>query len=162
MRRGPWRRWRLPLLVLLIGGIVLAGEVVVLHESGNHDPTNTFPKSSRPPTASVVIEGYDFLPSYTTSNLSDTNYIHPPECENCPQNFTPGTAWSLPMNLTNFDTGRGHNVTAINVTAPFQITVISPPLPYYLAPGAERQFILQVDLPSTPGYYFLQGYIAVD
>ena len=116
-------------------------------------------EASGPPPTMVQVVGYELVVSYWTTNRSDTSYLSSPECDRCPTNVTPSGTWTASLDLTNTDTGRAHNLTNLTIGAPFRVLLVSPSLPYTLASRAGVTLEVQLQVPSAPGSYFLDGSI---
>jgi hypothetical protein len=114
---------------------------------------------SGPSPTSVEVVGYDLVISYWTANHSDTSYLDSPECDRCPANVTPSGTWSASLGLTNADSGRAHSITNLTIGPPFRVLLVAPSLPYNLAPGTSVVLDVQLQVPSTPGSFFLVGSI---
>ena len=141
----------------VVGLVLLA---VLLYGSASSSRGSLPPNGPPGPAPTAVeVEGYDIVVSYWTANLSDTSYLHSPECDRCPANVTPGGTWSASLDLTNADTAHAHSITNLTIGAPFVVLLVSPSLPYSLSPGASVALEVQLQVPSTPGSYFLDGSI---
>lgn len=154
-RRGVGRALLGLAMACAVGLSVLA--LVVFY----HPPPKTLPPgSTQPPTPYVVVLGYDFVVTYATSNLSDTNYLLSPECPNCPQTLQPGGNATFFMSFTNGDARISHNITGVTINAPFQFQSASPAFPISLGGGQSVSLEVTVHLPAAAGYYTLSGGIS--
>jgi hypothetical protein len=156
---GALRRWRLP----LIAGAAAVAVVVILGYLLYFPSAPTLPPYGGPPPISDDrVQGADLIFSYTANagNHNASGYLTPPpECDGCPFNATPGTEWVFSFNLTNNGSAT-HEVESISVVAPFVLDSVGPALPVPLSAKSTQTFTLTLTLPTSPGYYFLDGSIA--
>jgi hypothetical protein len=141
--------------------VVVAASALVWYAPrlGNQGPAGP---SGPGPRTSDLIEGVDLTFSYTTSNVSDANWLSPPpQCNACPFNDTPGALWIWSFNLTNTDAS-SHTLTAITIEAPFVLESDTPTLPYTLAAYGSVTCTLELSTPTNPGAYFLTGTVDTD
>lgn len=164
-RIGPRRRsrWGGPLPAAAVAaGVLLSALFIIWYVVPPRHANDSPPAggSGSTPTG-VVVDGFDLIVDYWTSNASDTGYLSSPECDGCPLNLTPGTAWAFTWDLTNRDSSHAHNLTAVALGAPFSLLTLSPGLPVLLQPGSTVAVRATILLPSTPGDYFITGSLDV-
>jgi hypothetical protein len=154
------RRLRVDWRVLAVGAVCAVALVALAAALYWPSGGQKLPPYSRPgpPTGTVVVEGVDLILDYQTSNVSDTSYFMPPECDACPFDETPGGQWNFQFELTNNDS-LAHEVSGVTVESPFDLVSIDPSMPAHFAPGASAYIELTIQLPTTPDYYFLTGAI---
>ena len=155
-RQGP--RWFLVVTITCFAGLGLWGFFLFgTHPPGGGSiPTGT---GGTPAPTQVTIQGFDFIISYWTSNISDTSYLHSPECGPCPVYLPPSGQWGTSFDLSNSDTGRNHTISNLTVAGPFVVLLVTPTLPLAIAPGQSVSLQVQLQVPQTPGSYFLSGSI---
>lgn len=136
------------------GALVVSIVAFVLYAPA--PPASTLPPTPGGSSTSVVVEGVDLMLNYTGASSDNFTYFSSPDCGGCPAVFAPGSTWDYAFNLTNNDS-RVHRMTGLDVTPPFVLLVLLPELPIVLDPGHSVRILLQLDLPSAPGDYFLTG-----
>lgn len=153
------RMWQTTYLLAFGAVSILALFVIVTYLPRAAPPPAIPSGGGRPSIDYVQIDGFDLILSYTAPAGSAPSYFDPPECSDCPVNATVGSSWQFEIPLTNADLNQSHQVTGIDLTAPFALVYTTPSLPVSVAPGATLAVTVHVLLPSAPGYYILTGSI---
>jgi hypothetical protein len=148
------RRYRWTVVTGVVCTVALTTLVVALYGPRPTPPLPAAPAHS--PTSFVVVEGVDLLVSYNGTSEDNFSYFDSPECVACPSSLVPGSTWSFAFSLTNRDS-IGHVFQGVTVATPFALQQRSPGGPVALGPGNSTEVDLVVQLPVTPGYYFLTG-----
>ncbi|MGI0132340.1 MAG: hypothetical protein ACREDK_04525 [Thermoplasmata archaeon] len=156
-RRARWRPWWTTLLVATMGLVALGGVAYYLYVPRTPD-TGLPPSGGPPATEMVVIEGSDLTFSYTVVGNGSSGYLTPfPECDDCPISLATGQVWTFSFPLSNSDPHGPHTITGFTIDAPFTLESSAPQVPHTLPSGGSMDVALQLHVPGTPGYYFLEG-----
>lgn len=156
-----WRKWRVLVLTTVAATAVL-GVLAVAWYSPHPRSAGPPDATGQPPTSVDRIQGFDIIVSYSTTNISDTSYLHSPECDLCPLSVTPGHTWVASFDLMNGDRSRAHTVTGLSIDSPFTVESSSPSFPVTIAPGGSLSFSITMSSPTSPGYYFVTGSLQTD
>ncbi len=106
----------------------------------------------------VTITGVSFSVGGSASSYFGPSPIT--SCSACPKTVTVGQTFQYTLTLTNGDTA-SHRVTNINVTYPFILMSLSPPLPVTVSAGNSATFTLSIEAATIGGSYTLAGDIVV-
>lgn len=150
-------------VLLAVGGAAIVGGLFLGLYLPGKAPSATPGGDTSPSAPSYVqLDGYDLILSYTAAPGQSTGYFDSPDCGSCPLNLTPSGFWHLSFSLRNADLTHAHNVTSIVLDAPFTVESVSPSLPAAVGSGGSLTLAVDLQLPATPGYYFLTGSINAD
>ncbi|HEV2167179.1 MAG TPA: hypothetical protein VGS23_09445, partial [Thermoplasmata archaeon] len=154
-RRASWFR-RYGVVAVGIGcAMVLAVEAIFIAlPSASNPPSGG--ASGPPPGTPVSVVDVELMPTYVTSNLSDTNYLHQSDCGCEPVTVAPGGSFTWWIRFGNTDPG-AHNLTKLSVDGPFVLEGTQPSLPAVLQAGGSVNVTLHLLVPASGGDYDLTG-----
>lgn len=139
--RSPDRRRLILLIVCATLVIVLAAYVY-------------WPKSdTRVTVTKATIYIFDVVSGKTPTDWFGSPYIN--ETSGYPFSSTRGAAFTVGVQLINFDRNATHIIVGANASSPFVFVGTSPSLPLFVGPEVAVLLNVTVDCPPTAGSYAL-------